>query len=225
MVSGWAVIRIRDSGIGIDAATLSRVFEPFVQADRSLDRSRGGLGLGLALVKGLVELHGGRVSAASPGHGRGSVFEIRLPLAEPSPLPAANTGVRTPNTQHPTPTRRVLVIEDNLDAAETLGDLLEMAGHEVRLAHSGPDGVSEAGRFRPEIVLCDVGLPEMDGYAVARALRNDPRTREALLVAVTGYGQEEDRRRSLEAGFDLHLTKPVDPQEVQRLVGAGQVVH
>jgi PAS domain S-box-containing protein len=225
MVSGWAEIRIRDNGIGIDGATLARVFEPFVQADRSLDRSRGGLGLGLALVKGLVELHGGRVSAASPGHGRGSVFEIRLPVAEASPLPAANPAPSTLNPQHSTPTRRVLVIEDNLDAAETLGDLLEMAGHEVRLAHSGPAGVSEAGRFRPEIVLCDVGLPEMDGYAVARALRDDPRTHEALLVAVTGYGQEEDRRRSLEAGFDLHLTKPVDPQEVQRLVGAGQVVR
>jgi PAS domain S-box-containing protein len=210
------VVSVRDTGIGMDPEILSSVFETFTQADRSLARSRGGLGLGLALVKGLVELHGGEVSAESAGPGRGSVFTIRLPLIEaaeaialPAPAPAAGAV-----------SLRVLVVEDNRDAADALHDLLELAHHEVEVAYSGRDGVELAVRFRPDVVLCDLGLPEMDGYAVARALRQRPETRDTWLIAVTGYGQEEDRRRCHEAGFDLHVTKPVDIARIRQILAS-----
>jgi CheY-like chemotaxis protein len=192
---------------------LSRVFETFTQADRSLHRSRGGLGLGLALVRGLVELHGGQVRAESEGLGRGTTLTVWLPQ-----VPEIGTPAAVPAAAGETPRRRrVLVVEDNVDAAETLRDLLELAGHQVEVAHDGFAGVESARAFQPEVVLCDLGLPGMDGYAVAAELRRDPAT-AARLIAVSGYGQEEDRRRSREAGFDLHLTKPVDPLELERLL-------
>ncbi len=206
--SAEAVLTVRDTGIGMDVAMLTRLFEPFSQADRSLDRSRGGLGLGLALVKGLVELHGGTVRAASAGVGQGSEFTLRLPLRqEPDVARAARRGEAAPGAS-----LRVVVIEDNHDTAESLRMLLELSGHRVAVAHAGLPGLQAARELRPDVVLCDIGLPGgMDGYAVARALRADPDVGGAVLIAISGYGQEEDQRRARRAGFDRHLTKPVDP--------------
>jgi two-component system CheB/CheR fusion protein len=173
--------------------------------------------VGLAVVKGLVEMHGGEARATSAGLGQGSEFTLLLPLdrsarqSAPEPVAAETEG---PPNGH----RRILVVEDNPDAAATLRDFLELSGHEVELANSGTDGVQAARDFHPEVVLCDLGLPGMDGYEVAAALRRDPETASAKLIAVTGYGREEDRRKSKEAGFDLHLTKPVDPVQLRRLL-------
>jgi PAS domain S-box-containing protein len=198
-----ALLRVRDTGIGMDAEMLARLFEPFAQAEASLDRSRGGLGLGLALVRRLVELHGGQVYAHSEGPGAGAEFVIRLPVAAdaaeraPAPPPAAAPAHR-----------RVLVVDDNVDAAETLRDLLDLAGHEVAVAHDGEAAVERARALRPEIVFCDIGLPKLDGYGVARAIRADPGVRGAYLVALTGYALPDDLRRAVEAGFDEHLAKP-----------------
>jgi two-component system CheB/CheR fusion protein len=222
---GAAFLAVSDTGIGMEPELLARAFEPFSQADRGLDRSRGGLGLGLALVRALVELHGGSVEAESPGPGRGTEVALRLPLAAGAEetamtertnpanptLPAAGGG--------PEKSRRCLVIEDNVDAAESLGLLLRLAGHESEVAFDAEEGLEKARRLRPEIVLCDIGLPGgMDGYAVARAFRADPELRTAFLIALTGYGQEEDRRRALDAGFDTHLTKPADIDVLRRLL-------
>jgi CheY-like chemotaxis protein len=207
-------IHVQDTGIGIAPEMLARVFEPFSQAERSLDRTRGGLGLGLALVKGIVELHGGEVRAASRGLGHGATFTIRLPVIA-SPEPDETPAPAAPSA----PARlRVLVVEDNRDAAETLSDLLGLFGCTVEVTHSGAEAVEVADSFRPEVVLCDLGLPGMDGYQVAAALRRQPATSVARLIAISGYGQEDDRRRSREAGFDLHLTKPIDAEELQRLL-------
>jgi PAS domain S-box-containing protein len=212
-----AVLSVRDEGIGIAPDVLPRIFDVFAQADRSLDRSRGGLGLGLALVKGLAELHGGEVAAASEGPGQGAEFTLRLSLeGEPPALsgfPAAPAPAREP--------QRVLVVEDNRDAAESLRLLLELLGHEVRVAYTGPEGVQAAQGWRPGIVLCDIGLPGLDGYGVARELRLNPTTAKVRLLALTGYGAEEDQRRSRQAGFDAHLVKPADPEQLQRLLASG----
>jgi CheY-like chemotaxis protein len=211
--SGRAVIRVRDTGIGIEPETLPRLFDSFTQADRTLDRRRGGLGLGLTVVKGLAELHGGEVEARSAGLGRGSEFTFRLPWPpQPAAPPAPAAGRTKPALSGP---RRILVVEDNPDAAESLRELLELFGHEAHVALTGPAGVEAARRLQPEVVLCDLGLPGMDGYAVAAALRQEPATAQAWLVAISGYGQEEDRQHSQAAGFDLHLVKPV---EYERLV-------
>jgi two-component system CheB/CheR fusion protein len=200
------VITVRDTGIGIEAAVLPRLFDVFAQADRTLARSRGGLGLGLALVKGLIELHQGTVTATSEGPGRGAEFTLRLPLAA-----APSSDLRLPAGPARQPlTQRVLLIEDNRDAADSLRDLLELYGCEVSVAHTGPAGVEQARRTRPEVIVCDIGLPGMDGYAVASAVRQEPALSRTLLLAMSGYGQEEDQRRSREAGFDGHLVKPVD---------------
>jgi CheY-like chemotaxis protein len=211
---GEAVLTVRDSGDGIDPALLPRLFEPLTQADRSLDRSKGGLGLGLALVKGLVVLHGGEVRAASDGPGRGAEFTVRLPM---QPEPAAITGMPA-DAARPHNKLRVLVVEDNRDAAESLRLLLELYGYEVAVAYTGPAGVETAREWRPDAVLCDIGLPGLDGYGVVRALRRDPSTAAARVIAVTGYGSDEDRERSHEAGFDAHLTKPADPAALQELL-------
>ena len=208
-----AVLRLRDTGIGMDRRTLEGLFQPFVQADASLDRSQGGLGLGLALVKGLVELHGGSVTAHSEGLGRGAEFVVRLPLA---PAVAEGPPARAPALAPGR--RRVLVIEDNPDGAESLCELLELNGHEVRVAHDGPQGLAEAQRFRPDVVLCDVGLPGMDGYAVARAFRAEPELAGARLVAVTGYALPEDLQRANEAGFDGHIAKPPAVEAIERVL-------
>ena len=215
-----AELSVRDSGQGIASELLPHIFEVFTQADRSLDRARGGLGVGLAVVKGLVEMHGGEARATSEGLGQGSELTLSLPLDRNAVLPAhlepkeAPAGVEAASGSH----RRILVVEDNPDAAETLRDFLELSGHEVELAKSGADGVEAARHFHPEVVLCDLGLPGMDGFQVAAALRGDPETASAKLIAVTGYGREEDRRKSKEAGFDLHLTKPVDPVQLRRVL-------
>jgi CheY-like chemotaxis protein len=195
--------------------TLARAFESFTQGDDSGERGRG-LGLGLALVRGLVELHGGRAEATSDGPGQGCEIVIRLPLGvapKPTPLPGPHSA--------PPRSCRVLIIEDNADAADSLAMLFELAGHDARVARSGAEGVSTARDFRPEVVLCDLGLPGgLDGFGVARALRADPQMAPAFLVALTGYGQEEAQVRSLSAGFDLHLVKPVDFAELQGLLAA-----
>jgi CheY-like chemotaxis protein len=195
---------------------LVRLFEPFSQADRSLDRSRGGLGLGLALVKGLVELHGGSVRAQSDGPGSGSELTVRLPTA----VPAEPRADRADGPIASGRSLRVLVIEDHQDSAESLRMLLRLYGHRVEVARTGLDGVEAARAFRPDVVLCDIGLPGgMDGYAVARALRSDS-NQAAVLIALSGYGQDDDRRQSRQAGFDRHLTKPVDPVVLKQLIDA-----
>jgi signal transduction histidine kinase/DNA-binding response OmpR family regulator len=213
-----AEIVVYDSGIGMEPGMLARVFETFTQADRSLDRSRGGLGLGLALVKGLVELHGGEVRAGSDGLGRGTRMAIRLPLPEHVPQqPKTERGPAAATAS----SHRVLVIEDNQDAAASMEMLLRLAGHQVQVAYSGPTGVEAARGFAPHVVLCDIGLPGgMDGYAVARTLRKDPALQSAYLIALTGYGQDGDKSNSRDAGFDVHLTKPVDFHELQGLLAS-----
>ncbi|HEX6983882.1 MAG TPA: PAS domain-containing protein [Planctomycetaceae bacterium] len=204
---GRAAVRVRDTGLGMSGEMLERIFTPFSQADASLARSRGGLGLGLALVKGLVELHGGTVAASSAGIGEGTEFVLRLPLASPPAAPvgaaaaAAGAGGRL----------RVLAIDDRRDVLRPLQILLAREGHEVEVATTGRSGVEAARRLRPDVVLCDIGLPgELNGHDVARELRAAPETRLIPLIALTGYGQESDRQAALAAGFDLHLTKPVD---------------
>jgi CheY-like chemotaxis protein len=213
-----ASLTVRDEGMGVDPAVVPRLFTPFAQADQSLERSSGGLGLGLALVKGLAELHGGRVECVSEGKGRGAEFTVRLPLMpEPAALASSSTGPPQPGENH----LRVLVIEDHRDAADSLRILLEMLGHQVQVAYSGPDGVRAAAEWRPNIVLCDIGLPGLDGYGVARQLRLNPTTARVRLLALTGYGTDEARQRSREAGFDHHLVKPADPRELRRLLVPG----
>ncbi len=213
-----AVIEVEDTGIGIEANLLPRVFDIFTQADQSLDRSRGGLGIGLSMVKGLVELHGGQVSAASAGTGRGATFTFWVPLAVERPATA-----KAPAARPASALLRVLVIEDNQDTAESLRLVLTMFGHQTEVAHTAQAGVEMARQFHPDVVLCDLGLPgNMNGYDVARTLRQDPATAQIRLIAVSGYGQPEDQVRAIEAGFDLHLTKPVDPNQLQRrLIGNG----
>ncbi|HEX6864370.1 MAG TPA: PAS domain S-box protein, partial [Thermoanaerobaculia bacterium] len=215
--TGQAVVSVRDTGVGVDPETLERLFEPFSQADSGIDRSRGGLGLGLALVKRLVELHGGTVAAHSEGLGRGTLVELRIPLQEGRDEPGLSaSGPGREDRRRP---RRCLLIEDNADAAETMGLLLELYGHEVRIAHDGREGLEMARDFLPEVVLCDIGLPYgLDGYEVARRMRQDPVLRGMSLVALTGYGQEEDQRLAREAGFNVHLTKPADPEKLERLL-------
>lgn len=211
---GTSVVAVEDTGIGIEPEVLERLFEPFSQAPPGIDRSRGGLGLGLALVRRLLELHGGSVEASSSGSGRGTEIRLRLPIVAAPAGPAERASAPPPGQP-----RRCLVIEDSVDAAESMALLLQLKGHEVEVAHDGLEGLEKARRLRPHVVLCDIGLPgALDGYAVARSFRDDPDLRSARLIALTGYGQEEDQRRAREAGFDLHLTKPADPEILQRVL-------
>jgi PAS domain S-box-containing protein len=214
-----AVIRVRDNGIGIPAEMLPKVFEMFTQIDRTLNRSRGGLGIGLTLVKRLVEMHGGAVEAHSEGENEGSEFVVRLPLANPSisDQPASGPGVPV-GTSAVEPKQRILVVDDNLDAARTLDTLLRMRGHEVRMAHTGQEALAVAAEFLPQVVLLDIGLPDMVGYEVARRLRRMPELGNVILIAQTGWGQDEDRRRSREAGFDAHLVKPVELGAIRQVL-------
>jgi PAS domain S-box-containing protein len=217
---GEAVVRVRDNGVGIAPEVLPRVFDLFAQGQRRLDRSRGGLGIGLTLVKKLVELHGGSVEARSPGPGLGSEFVVRLPAlpegggrqSEPAPGPDGEAEL---------PRRRVLVVDDSPDVADSLALLLQLAGQEVRTAYDGPSALVAAQELRPEVVFLDLGMPGMDGYEVARRLRGQAGLEGARLVAVTGWGHPEDRRRSQEAGFDEHLVKPVGPEAFHEALRAG----
>jgi signal transduction histidine kinase/CheY-like chemotaxis protein len=203
---GQAVVAIADQGAGLDPSIIPHIFEPFVQADRSLDRPNGGLGLGLALVRGLVRLHGGAATADSEGPGRGSTFTVRLPLIEtPAIRPEARAEAGEGRGL------RVLVAEDNRDAADSLRMLLEMSGHEVVVAYTGPDAIAVARSVCPEVVVCDIGLPGMSGYDVATILRSDPGLSRVRMIAVTGYGDNHDRDVALATGFDEHLCKPVEP--------------
>lgn len=213
-----AVVRVKDTGVGIPPEFLPRIFELFVQGDRTLARSQGGLGIGLTLVKSLVEMHEGRVSASSEGAGKGSEFVVRLPLlkSERSTRDPGATGVRPYIAD--ALRKRVLVVDDNVDAAESIGMILRVHGYDVRCVYDGPSVLKVAEAYRPDVVVLDIGLPGMSGYDVAKQLRQRPEFRRTPLVAVTGYGQEEDRRRSQEAGFDYHLTKPVDPEALQAFV-------
>jgi two-component system CheB/CheR fusion protein len=207
-----AVLRVRDTGVGIPREILGGIFQAFVQADRTLDRSTGGLGLGLALVKGVIELHGGEVGAHSEGVGHGAEFTLALP-SQPGPAP-----VEPPEVEPVQRARRVLVIEDNEDAAESLKEALALDDHEVALAFDGPHGLDKARSFKPEVVLCDIGLPGMDGYEVARAFRSDYELHDIALVALTGYALPEDLKRAEEAGFDRHLAKPPSIDALERIL-------
>ena len=212
-----AELRVSDTGVGIDAELLARVFEPFTQANQALARTAGGLGLGLAFVKGIAELHGGSALAASEGEGKGSTFVVRLPALAPlrttaPPVPAPAAGPRGAGA------RQVLVVDDNVDAADLLGELLRTLGHEVDVAHDGPSALERVRARPPEVVLCDIGLPGMSGYDVARAIRAAGHDR-MLLVALSGYAQPSDVERAHESGFDRHLAKPCDLDVLERLLG------
>jgi PAS domain S-box-containing protein len=212
---GAVVLEVRDTGIGIAPGQLSRVFDLFTQVDGGLARAQGGLGIGLTLVRSLVELHGGSVQACSDGIGCGSVFVVRLPLRRQhagAPVPA------TPAVAADAGPCRLLVVDDNRDHADTLALFLRMAGHEVRVAHDGYDGVAAAQEFAPDVVLLDLGMPRLDGYEACRRMRAQPDGQARVMVALTGWGQDEDRRRSHEAGFDAHLVKPADPVALLELV-------
>ncbi len=213
---GEAVVRVADSGVGIPAELLPKVFDMFVQVGQSLDRSQGGLGIGLTLVRKLVEMHGGTVAAESPGEGRGSTFVVRLPAAEESPNAPPRDA--PPGATAPPPGRRVLVVDDNRDAADSLTMLLELQGYEVRTAYTGPTGLDAAREFRPDVALLDIGLPGMNGYEVAGQLRRDRAAGGLFLAALTGWGSDGDRKRAAEAGFDAHLTKPVELAALQGLM-------
>jgi len=213
-------IVIRDNGVGIAPEMLPSVFELFSQADRSLERSQGGLGIGLSLARGLVEMHGGVVVAESAGIGKGSTFTVRLPASVivRAPDPAEREAPRRPLAAGGA--RRILVVEDNVDSAESLMLLLRSFGHDVSVVNDGREAVGAAMRMRPDVILLDIGLPGMDGFHVAKALRELPETSAARLIAVSGYGQEKDRERSRAAGFDQHLVKPVDPTKLTAAIDA-----
>ncbi len=213
-----AVVTVEDTGIGIPAEALPRLFEMFSQVDRNLDRAQGGLGIGLALVKGLTEAHGGTVEVFSAGAGKGSSFVVRLPVSR---------GVPVRETQSPTdgaafgPRRRILVVDDNRDGASSLAMLLTVMGHDTRIAHDGLEGVELAEAFRPDLIVLDIGLPKLNGLDACRRIREQPWAKNVVIAAATGWGQDEDRRRSEEAGFDHHLVKPVDAAALGKLAANG----
>jgi signal transduction histidine kinase/ActR/RegA family two-component response regulator len=213
-----AVLRIRDTGVGIDASTLPRIFDLFVQANPTSGRAEGGLGVGLTLVKRLVELHGGSISASSAGPQRGSEFVVRIPRTSEVAMapPASDNEARSERR------RRILIIEDNLDVGRGLRRLLESWGHQVEVAATGGRGLEIWRNSRPDIVLVDLGLPDIDGYAVARAVRSEPEGDAVVLVTITGYGGPHDLRRARDAGFDAHFTKPLNPQLLARIIWAGR---
>ena len=236
------VLSIRDSGIGISPDMLPKIFELFTQIDRSLDRSQGGLGIGLSLVRSVVEMHLGVVQASSAGLGKGSEFVVRLPrlarasLIQSSPgqsdqasqlCPPADISISNgADTQATRPSsckdrrlcRRILVVDDNRDSTESLARLLRLSGHEVETAFDGAAALQAARDYRPEVIFLDLGLPEMDGYETAKRLRQDRDLAKVTLIAMTGYGQEEDRRKSQETGFDGHMVKPADPVDLEKLL-------
>ena len=213
---GMAVIRVKDTGIGIPSELLPRIFDMFTQAGMSLERSQGGLGVGLALVERLVKLHEGTVTAYSRGAGQGSEFTVRLPTVSPQHAPdePSDETQLLASPKH----CRVLVVDDNEDSVDSLAMLLEMMGHDVRTANNASRGLDIADEFRPDVCIFDIGLPKMNGYELATQLRGKPWAKDVVLVALTGWGMEEHRRRSAESGFNHHLTKPVDLDQLQQIL-------
>jgi CheY-like chemotaxis protein len=211
----WLLLRVRDTGVGIAPDVLPRVFELFYQADHTLERTQGGLGVGLPLARRLIELHGGSIEAHSAGPGRGSEFVVRLPVAEGG-LAAPAEPAR--DSAAPAPPKRILVADDNADSAESLALLLQLAGHEVEIAHDGEEALAKAERFKPNVALLDIGMPRLNGRDAARRLRARPWAKGLLLIAATGWAQAEERRRTQEAGFDAHLVKPVDRAALLKLL-------
>ena len=211
-----AVIRVRDDGMGISPEMLPRIFDLFSQEGRTLEQSQGGLGIGLTLVKTLVEMHGGSITATSEGTGKGSEFVVRLPaMAETRPPPRTDSEDLATLAQ--APCRRILLVDDNVDAPESLALLLSTDQNDVRTVHDGPTALDTARAFQPDIIFLDIGLPGMDGYEVARRIRDDKSIQQPLLVALTGYGREEDLRRAKRAGFEAHVVKPAKLAALQRL--------
>jgi signal transduction histidine kinase len=210
---GEAVLTIADNGPGISADLLPHIFDLFVQSERTLDRSQGGLGIGLSIVKRLIEMHGGRIAARSPGPGEGSIFEIRLPLSKQDIETTRESPLAMPRA-------RILVVDDNADAADSLGSLLQLDGHTVVVTYTSADALAKLPEFKPDIVLLDIGLPEIDGYEIARRIRASPDHSQVRLIALTGYGQAEDRQRAKASGFDAHLVKPVEFAALQRALVA-----
>jgi CheY-like chemotaxis protein len=207
-------VSIKDNGIGIPPHMLPNVFDMFTQVDRSLERSQGGLGIGLSIVKRLVEMHGGAVEAKSEGHGAGSEFIVRLPvvLSVVTPQSGADEGTSASGR------RRILVVDDNHDAANTLAMILKLTGNESKTAHDGLEALEVAEKFRPDLILLDIGMPKLNGYDTARRIRQQPWGKHITLVALTGWGQDDDRRKSQEAGFDVHMVKPIDPKDLEKLL-------
>jgi CheY-like chemotaxis protein/two-component sensor histidine kinase len=205
---GAVVVKVKDTGCGIPSGELGRIFEMFTQMDRSLERAQGGLGIGLTLVKRLVEMHDGAVEAFSEGPGRGSEFVVRLPVMREAPL--ADRPATTAGKPRPRAARRVLVVDDNQDSLESLAMLMSVAGNDTRTAADGLAAVAAAEQFRPEVVVMDIGLPKLNGFDAARRIREQPWGKSMVLVALTGWGQEKDRREAKNAGFDMHMVKPVD---------------
>jgi CheY-like chemotaxis protein len=213
-------IRVKDNGAGIAPEKLPHLFDLFFQIDSSFTRSEGGLGIGLALVRRLVEMHGGSVEAHSAGPGKGSEFVVRLPvLAESAAAPSLSHDAPAP--RNALASRRILLVDDNRDAADALATLLRLEGHEVHLAHDGDEGVRQAASLEPDAVLLDIGMPKLDGYEACRLIREQAAGRRVTLIALTGFGQEQDRRRAEDAGFDAHFVKPIDlatlMQRIERL--------
>jgi CheY-like chemotaxis protein len=211
---GEVIVTVRDNGIGIAAHLLPEMFKLFTQGERSIDRSEGGLGIGLTIVQRLVEMHGGRIEAHSDGPNLGSTFTVHFPAVAPP-------GESTPKAalNHNGETRRVLIVDDNLDTAQGMARLLTRAGHKIELAHDGLEAIEKARQQCPEAVVLDIGLPGMDGFAVARQLRTEAGCAGATIIAVTGYGQPDDRKRALDAGCHYHMVKPVDIEELKRILG------
>jgi CheY-like chemotaxis protein len=209
------VVSVKDTGVGIPPEMLPKIFEMFTQIDRSLGRSQGGLGIGLTLARQLVEMHDGSVSAFSEGRGQGSEFVVRLPIfiEQPKPLPEPIVSELTPTTA-----RRILVVDDNEDSAMSLAMLFKINGDETRMAHDGLEAVERAETFRPDVVLLDIGLPKLNGYEVARRIREQPWGQKMALVALTGWGQKDDREKSKDAGFNAHMVKPVKHAALLKLL-------
>jgi CheY-like chemotaxis protein len=219
---GYATISVEDNGSGIEPELLPRVFELFVQGERGLDRSQGGLGIGLTLVKRLVEMHGGSVEAHSAGPGKGSQFRVRLPSISAVKQDApSSVSISSPASQQ-VYGRRVLVVDDNVDAAESTAAFLRLEGHEVKTVTDGNEALSSVRVFAPHVIVLDIGLPGLDGYEVARRLREQGDTSHTLLIAVTGYGAKEDKEKAASSGFDYHFVKPTDPRQIQRAIEQGR---
>jgi CheY-like chemotaxis protein/anti-sigma regulatory factor (Ser/Thr protein kinase) len=218
-----ALISVRDTGIGIAPEMLRRIFDMFMQADRSIDRSHGGLGVGLTVARRLVELHGGSISASSDGHGKGSTFTVRMPLSAAQPQTSEDlSALRTESPARTSPLR-ILVADDNRDAAESLAAVLRMVGHDVRIAYDGVEAVGVASEYHPDAVVLDIGMPKMNGYDAAKKLRAEATGKDLNIIAVSGWGQEADKQRSRESGIDHHLVKPLEPSSLLRLLACGKI--